>query len=283
MTIKRRHWLVATMVALTAHGTLVLTLWKPAESGAANLGVGGMEISFGAAGGAPGANEVTAPETKPVEAREVAAETPPEPAAEPVETVEAAEPLEKAPTPPQVADAVPVEEVKPRLEKLKPPKKPRPPEVKKPVTPAPAAPPREIAAAEPAPPKTARKPQISGASGRAGTKESANVGSRSETSSGGLPGSSNSYFALLQAWLEKHKEYPAQARRRRDQGTAVLTFTMVRDGTIETANVTRSSGSAQLDQEVLAMIGRASPSPPFPDDFDRQRITLSVPVQFQLR
>jgi protein TonB len=282
MTIKRRHWLVAALVALTAHGALVLTLWKPADSGAANLGVGGMEISFGAAGGAPGANEVTAPETKPVETREVAAETPPEPvAAEPVETVEAAEPLEKAPTPPKVADAVPVEEVKPRLEKLKPPKKPRPSEITK-LLPS-AAPPRETAAAEPAPQETARKPQISGAAGRAGTQERANVGSGSETSSGGLPGSSNSYFALLQAWLEKHKEYPAQARRRRDQGTAVLTFTLVRDGTIEAANVTRTSGSVQLDQEVLAMIERASPLPPFPANFDRQRITLSVPVQFQLR
>lgn len=63
----------------------------------------------------------------------------------------------------------------------------------------------------------------------------------------------------------------------------MLTFTIHRDGNVSTARVARSSGSSVLDKEVMNMIRRANPLPPFPDDFKEQQITLSVPVQFHLR
>ena len=290
MTIGRRHWLAALAFALVAHGTLVLTLWKPAESGAANLGVGGLEISFGAAGGAPGANEVSAPETEPVEPRETETAEPPEtqPAenVETVETVEATEPPPPEPPEPpepEIAEVVPVKKVQPRFEAIKPPKKPEPPKQVVAREPAPTSPPRETAEAQPVPPKKTQPASLAGAGGKSDTQETANVGSGTDTASGGLPGSSTSYFALLQAWLEKHKEYPSSARRRRSQGTAVLNFTLGRDGTVRQAQIERSSGFQALDREVLAMIKRANPLPPFPEDFEQQSITLSVPVQFRLR
>ncbi|MEX0693414.1 MAG: energy transducer TonB [Rhodospirillales bacterium] len=287
MTIRRKHWLAAFLFALLAHGSLVLMLWKPAESGAANLGVGGMDISFGMAGGAPGAEEVSAPETKTVEPVETKTETPPETIPDtPVETVEVAEPLEIEAVEPPTAKTVPVAEVKPKTETAKLPKKIEPPKPPKPVEakPAPAPqPPKEIATREPEPAKPERKASVAGSAGKSGTQQSTNVGNAASTSSGGRPGSSNSYFALLQAWLEKHKEYPASARQRRNEGTAILSFTLSRDGTVKAASVVQSSGSALLDREVMAMIRRANPLPPFPDDFSEQQITLSVPVQFQLR
>ena len=290
MTISRRHWLAAFLFAALAHGALVPMFWKPAQSGAASLGVGGMEISFGMAGGAPGANEVTAPETEPLEAREVETAEPRETAPEtmPLETAEAVavEPTpEPEPVEPVVPETVPVKEVTPRFEKLKPPKKPKPPKpvVEAPPKPAPPPPaPREAASEAPAP-QQARAPALAGAAGKSGTQQTAHTGSGTSRSRGGLPGSSNSYFALLQAWLEKHKEHPSTARRRRSQGTAVLNFTLNRDGSVQRARIERSSGSPVLDREVLAMIKRATPLPAFPADFERDVITLSVPVQFRLR
>ena len=287
MTIERKHWLTAFLFALLAHGAFVLVLWKPAESGAANLGVGGINISFGTAGGAPGAAEVSAPETKTVEPTETKVETPPETIPDdPVETVEVTEPLEIEAVEPPTAETVPVAEVKPKTETAKLPKKIEPPKLPKIVEPKPAPeaePPKEIAEKEPEPAKPTQKASIAGSAGKSGTQQTANVGSGDSTSSGGRPGSSNNYFSLLQAWLERHKEYQAAARQRRNEGTAVLTFTISRDGNVSEAHVVKSSGSSLLDREVMSMIRRANPLPPFPDDFTEKQITLSVPVLFQLR
>lgn len=301
MNIRRRHWLVAIIVAVLAHASMILLLWEPKESGAANLGVGGMEISFGMAGGAPGAAAVAPPEAKTVDAPEKDVIEPIQPP--PVESAEVTEPLEAAEQPepvevetvePQSAAAVPIAEVKPKTETAKVPTKPAPPrdvkpEVVKPVEavepePAPeAAASKEVASTEPLQEKPSTEaPTVAGSGGKSGTQESANVGSGESTSSGGRPGSADSYFARLQAWLEQHKEYPSSARRRRQEGTAVLTFTMNRDGDVLVAHIRRGTGHKALDDEVIKMIERAAPLPALPDDFTQRELTLSVPVQFQL-
>jgi periplasmic protein TonB len=48
-------------------------------------------------------------------------------------------------------------------------------------------------------------------------------------------------------------------------------------------NIARSSGYADLDNEVMAMIMRAQPLPPFPANMAQPRIDLTVPIRFSLR
>lgn len=295
MNITRRHWLAALVTALVAHGSLVALLWEPAESGAANLGIGGMEVSFGMAGGAPGASAVSAPETETLEAPETETvepvETPPVETVEtvdvtePVEAVTPAEPIEIEAVEPVSAETVPVAEVKPKTEQAKVPKKPEPPSEVQAVEPEPAPNPEPKQVAATPPPRSqppSQAPSVAGSAGKSGTQQSNNTGSGKSSSSGGRPGSSQSYFARLQAWLEQHKEYPTSARRRRSEGTALLNFTMQRDGRVVQAKILQGTGSGVLDQEVMRMIRRASPLPPFPDDFREDQLTLSVPVLFQL-
>ena len=62
----------------------------------------------------------------------------------------------------------------------------------------------------------------------------------------------------------------------------VLSFTLSRGGTVLGRSIARSSGNAELDQEVLAMVLRAQPFPPFPAGMNQGRIGLSVPVRFSL-
>ena len=90
-------------------------------------------------------------------------------------------------------------------------------------------------------------------------------------------------MALLQAWLEKHKQYPRRAQIRRLQGTALLYFAMDDDGRVLSFRITRSSGHDLLDTEVAAMIRRAAPLPPVPADMRGARLEFVVPVQFVLR
>lgn len=86
----------------------------------------------------------------------------------------------------------------------------------------------------------------------------------------------------LLARLERAKRYPFLARSRRQQGVVLLHFTMDRNGTVLTAEIKKSSGYDLLDQEALAMIGRAQPLPPPPAEVAGDPVDLVVPVEFFL-
>ncbi|MDZ7841261.1 MAG: energy transducer TonB [Gammaproteobacteria bacterium] len=128
------------------------------------------------------------------------------------------------------------------------------------------------------------EPTTSAPSSQAGTggTSGANVGSGESASAGGTPGPSDDYMAQLSAWLEKHKQYPRRAQRRRQEGTALLQFVIDREGRVIEYRIRESSGHEILDEEVAAMIERAQPLPGIPDDMPRARLELVVPIQFLL-
>lgn len=127
-------------------------------------------------------------------------------------------------------------------------------------------------------------------SGQDRAPAAATAGGASSAATAGVAALDNSasegaadYMALLQAWLEKHKQYPRRAQLRRLQGTALLYFAMDDDGRVLSFRITRSSGHDLLDTEVAAMIRRAAPLPPVPADMRGARLEFVVPVQFVLR
>lgn len=83
--------------------------------------------------------------------------------------------------------------------------------------------------------------------------------------------------------LERNKRYPAAARDRNEQGTVHVVFVIDRQGRLLTAEVQRTSGSAALDAEALAMMRRAAPFPPPPTVLAGERISLSLPILFRFR
>jgi periplasmic protein TonB len=97
------------------------------------------------------------------------------------------------------------------------------------------------------------------------------------------PDAMTNFQRLLMARLDRAKRYPVSAQRRRAQGVAYLRFTMDRSGKVLAAQLERSSGHGDLDEEVLALIKRADPLPPIPPDLAQDRLELVVPVQFSLR
>ncbi|GGK35175.1 hypothetical protein GCM10011322_22480 [Salinarimonas ramus] len=93
------------------------------------------------------------------------------------------------------------------------------------------------------------------------------------------PAETARWQARLLAHLERHKRYPSAARSRREEGVAQVTFGLDASGRVTSARISRSSGSAALDEAALAMVRRASPTPAPPAG----AITLTVPVRFDLR
>lgn len=175
------------------------------------------------------------------------------------------------------------------------------------VTPKPPAPeprptpPRKVAADAPKRPAPAEPVKVANATPPSGAPASAadTAGEASSQAAGGQParssvsgapsqvattaGGAADYMSQLRAWLEKHKEYPSRARRRRIEGTALLVFVMDRDGRVLSHRIERSAGDASLDRAVEDMIERAQPLPPMPDSFRQARLEVRVPVQFMLR
>ena len=83
--------------------------------------------------------------------------------------------------------------------------------------------------------------------------------------------------------LQRFKRYPAAAQSRNEQGVVLLSFSLDRTGHVLAHSIAKSSGYADLDNEVMAMIMRAEPLPSFPASMAQQRIDLTVPIRFSLR
>ena len=112
-----------------------------------------------------------------------------------------------------------------------------------------------------------------GAAGRARAAHHGRAALRAEHrggAGGADPGSAASRAAiaswrdLLLARLQQNKRYPASAEARREQGIVTLSFPVDRKAVSWPASITRSSGVAALDDEVMTMVKRAQPLPAFP-------------------
>jgi periplasmic protein TonB len=95
------------------------------------------------------------------------------------------------------------------------------------------------------------------------------------------PTVSPGYRSLLSSWLESHKRYPETARARGEEGRAVLRFRVDRSGRVLNYALAASTGFADLDAAIDAMM-RSATLPPFPADMAASDVEVSVTVRFSL-
>lgn len=89
--------------------------------------------------------------------------------------------------------------------------------------------------------------------------------------------------ALLLGHLDRHKRYPVDAQRRRQQGVPWVRFVMDREGRVLSAQLERSSGFPSLDVEAVNLPKRAQPLSKPPEDVPGATLELVVPVEFFIR
>ena len=87
------------------------------------------------------------------------------------------------------------------------------------------------------------------------------------------------YRGQVAAHLARHRQFPAEARSRGDEGTTLVTFSIDDGGTVTRIQLMRGSGIASFDQETQAMVRRASPFPTPPSGLP---MTFTVPIRFYL-
>ena len=93
--------------------------------------------------------------------------------------------------------------------------------------------------------------------------------------------SRSDWIRQVMSMLLRNRRYPPSARLRGEQGLAVVVFTMNRQGKVTSARIARSSGSAALDEETLALVHRVSFEPPPAEIPDRQ-LRFSLPVRYTI-
>lgn len=82
--------------------------------------------------------------------------------------------------------------------------------------------------------------------------------------------------------LMEEMEYPEEARRRREQGRALVQFVVGETGRPEQISILRSTGSIQLDVEAIRVVGTGRFRPGRKDG-EAVPVVLTLPVTFKLR
>jgi periplasmic protein TonB len=92
-----------------------------------------------------------------------------------------------------------------------------------------------------------------------------------------------SWQTALVRRLQQYKRYPSDAQSRGEEGVVQLSFTVDRSGHVLNREIAHSSGHRELDNEVMSMIERAQPLPPFPASMPQAKLDLTVPIRFSLQ
>ncbi len=91
------------------------------------------------------------------------------------------------------------------------------------------------------------------------------------------------YVSLISSLVARGQRYPADARRKRQEGITHLRFTLNAQGALLSWSIDGSSGVDSLDQEAGQMVSRAAPFPPIPPELAKDRLTLTLLVDFNLK
>ena len=292
-------------LSLLVHGSLFAVLMRePPPLASIGLEVMSVEIVLGATAPAgvataPGENQVqstSAPEEKSTEVEQTESKATAQPQSVEVAKQETA-PEQKTEQPktetrpeepkpsvamlesptPEIATAAPRETPDTTDVTLLPQPDDKPVEKKPDPKPVQAAPPKPVKDAKPA----QEQRRTAAPTREKAAKEAKASMPSSQANNVGVGRSNNdtNYPGLVSAHLRRYQQYPADARGRGDQGTASVTFGISGSGGVTSVRLARSSGVGSIDQEVQAMVRRASPFPAPPGG---RAQSFTVPVNFRL-
>ncbi|MDG0995767.1 MAG: TonB family protein [Gammaproteobacteria bacterium] len=115
--------------------------------------------------------------------------------------------------------------------------------------------------------------------------QSASAAAQSSQSASQIEAIRNAYLRELSLWLNKHKRYPASARRRAQEGDVTLGFVITAQGQLISHQLLSPAVYQSLNKEALTMIQRASPFPPVPLEIrdTATEFEYSIPIRFSLQ
>ena len=90
------------------------------------------------------------------------------------------------------------------------------------------------------------------------------------------------YLRSLKKQLEQIKDYPATAKRLKQEGTVRVRFTILADGKIEQIEVSESSRYSSLDNSAIEAVSKMQKFEPIPKLLEKERWRIEIPIQYKL-
>jgi protein TonB len=90
------------------------------------------------------------------------------------------------------------------------------------------------------------------------------------------------YIRQLVDLINENKHYPRRSRRKKEEGLVEVSFDVTRNGIVENISLLNSSGIERLDKAAIKTIRSLSKIERFPDQLTPDRISLVVPMKYQL-
>lgn len=94
--------------------------------------------------------------------------------------------------------------------------------------------------------------------------------------------SPRNYLEMVRLRIEKHKQYPSQARMAHMEGRVIVRFTIASDGGLRSVDVWKSSNKKALDEAALQAVRSAAPFPVPPRHLFKDVIPLELAIIFEL-
>ena len=91
----------------------------------------------------------------------------------------------------------------------------------------------------------------------------------------------DTYYGKIRQIIDSNKKYPLLSRQRKQEGTPIVMFTILKNGVVANLSI-KSSGHRSLDREARRLIMISSPFPKIPDSVNKKSISLTIPVNFRL-
>ena len=92
------------------------------------------------------------------------------------------------------------------------------------------------------------------------------------------------YTQQISLWLQRHQVYPDGLRSQGISGNAIIRLRIDRTGRIKFFRIEQSTGNAELDDAVVAMVRAANPVPAVPANYPAGNLVeFLIPVNYNLR
>lgn len=92
----------------------------------------------------------------------------------------------------------------------------------------------------------------------------------------------NSYYYQLSLTIKGYTHYPPEMVSEHKEGVAYVSFVLHRDGSVTNLRIVESSGDKRFDKTALDAIRKSAPFPKFPAAISENKITLYLPVSFEV-
>lgn len=115
------------------------------------------------------------------------------------------------------------------------------------------------------------------------TQISQRIAAPIDTDSAQAGNSKISWEALVKGKINRSRNYPDDARRRKRTGTVMIVFSVNSGGEVLSSSLVNSSGTISLDRAAIAALQKAQPLPAPPKELLRNGVhKVTLPVEFTL-